>query len=868
MSMIDLNDYPPAPSPFIDLNEAGPQVPNDRADGQAFSRESDHDEIKEALRSNVEALVCRITGHPANRALSTAHQGRWGTKGSLHVDLDGPTQGRITDHEGGDGHDPIGYIMAKMSLSYPEAIEWARTWLGMQPAPKPRRTANTGASPKPNRDLSVSDILGRCRPIDGTLGETYLRTRGLSLPLAGNALRYSDDLPYNNRATPSIVAQIRFADGALTGGIHRTFLADDGSAKLDRKMLGPHKGDVDRWGQVPLGALDGRCVYGVGEGIETTLSGMQIFGIPGAAGLDAGGVGGFDWPQGTRELVIFADAGTGGEVAAQKLAARAVDAALVAWIVRPVHGDDLNDDLRKGATRADYEAASKIERRGPSQANATPDGGDFQRLQDAASSLAVNDALAVSALLVKIVQARLSEAELYQILMIIKATSRIPKGALDKMLNEIKKKLKSGNASKPEPAWMKMMLLNDFGSPHAHEENVIKALSNAPEWAGVIAYDEFALRIMILQPPPWNDGPFEMRPWQDVDDTRVACWFQAHGINASVSIVNRAIDSVARSMGYHPVREYLDGLKWDGVPRIERWVIDYLGAEDTQINRVFSSRWMIGAVARIMNPGCKSDHMLILEGAQGVGKSTALQVLGEPWFTDRISDIGSKDSLVEMSGVWIVEIAELDGMSKAEVGKVKAFLTSVSDRFRPPYGRAVVDVKRQCVFTGSVNHKDYQRDETGARRFWPIATTKANVKGLKQVRDQLWAEAAARYREGAIWWIASDDEATLAAAREQQEQRMQEDAWGSAITAWLGVLTERVNYGTPEYPDWKTVQTVRVQPLNDVSISEILKGAIGLETGRWTRGDQMRVAAWLKANEWERYQHWAGTTKTWRYRKA
>jgi predicted P-loop ATPase len=157
------------------------------------------------------------------------------------------------------------------------------------------------------------------------------------------------------------------------------------------------------------------------------------------------------------------------------------------------------------------------------------------------------------------------------------------------------------------------------------------------------------------------------------------------------------------------------------VQRLDSWALTYLGADDTPLNRAFGALWAISAIARIMQPGAKADHMLILEGPQGARKSTALKVLaGADWFTDELAEIGSKDAAQQMRGVWIIEIAELDAIGRAEVSRIKAFLSRTVDRYRPPYGRYVIDVPRQCVFAGSVNPDTYLRDETGNRRFWPV----------------------------------------------------------------------------------------------------------------------------------------------------
>jgi predicted P-loop ATPase len=190
----------------------------------------------------------------------------------------------------------------------------------------------------------------------------------------------------------------------------------------------------------------------------------------------------------------------------------------------------------------------------------------------------------------------------------------------------------------------------------------------------------------------------------------------------------------------------------------------------------------------------KADHMLILEGPQGARKSTAIKVLaGEQWFTDELPELGSKDAAIHMQGVWIVEIAELDAMSRAEVSRIKAFLTRTTDRFRPPYGRYTIEVPRQCVFAGTVNLDTCLRDETGNRRFWPLRSGTIDIDALVSDREQLWAEAVHRFREGAIWWI--DDPALLAEAAAAQEARYQSDAWEDLIEHWLTHETRRVNRG-------------------------------------------------------------------------
>jgi predicted P-loop ATPase len=393
-------------------------------------------------------------------------------------------------------------------------------------------------------------------------------------------------------------------------------------------------------------------------------------------------------------------------------------------------------------------------------------------------------------------------------------------------------------------------------------------LTNDEAFAGALVFDEFAQEVRVNRRLPWDEpGTPLPRPWEDADDVRCAEWLQRREINVAPAIVGRSVAAVARDFRVHPVRDYLTSLVWDGIPRLERWVVTHLGAADTKLNRAFGSLWMISAVARIMQPGCKADHMLTLEGAQGTSKSTALRLLaGTAWFTDELAEIGSKDAAQQMRGVWIIEIAELDAISRAEVSRIKAFLTRTVDRYRPPYERYVIDVPRSCVFAGSVNPDTYLRDETGNRRFWPVRCGTINLDAIARDRDQLWAEAVAMYSAGAVWWLT--DPELIAQASAEQEARFQSDAWDELIERWLVTAKQRVNKGYGSYDDWRDEEVPRPSPLTDAAIGEILREAIGLDPAKWTRADQMRVSAYLKRNGWERYRVQAAGAREWRYGRA
>jgi predicted P-loop ATPase len=237
-----------------------------------------------------------------------------------------------------------------------------------------------------------------------------------------------------------------------------------------------------------------------------------------------------------------------------------------------------------------------------------------------------------------------------------------------------------------------------------------------------------------------------------------ADWLQHHEIDVSIEIAGRAVEAVAYDRRFHPVREYLIGLKWDGECRIDTWLEKYCGAKPVEASptrgtpylAAVGAKWLISAVARVMKPGCKADCALVLEGAQGLRKSSTLKVLGGEWFTDQLEQMRSKDASLQTHGVWIIEIAELASMTKSEVEDVKAFMSRPAERYRPPYAGRLVNIPRQCIFGGTVNVDTWNRDETGARRFWPVTCGVIRLNDLERDRDQLWAEARFRFDEGSL----------------------------------------------------------------------------------------------------------------------
>lgn len=335
--------------------------------------------------------------------------------------------------------------------------------------------------------------------------------------------------------------------------------------------------------------------------------------------------------------------------------------------------------------------------------------------------------------------------------------------------------------------WRALLDRPESGAPRAHVLNAMLVFQHAPEWDGVIGLNEFTGEITVCAPPPYSQE--RHRAWRDTDDTNTAAWMQKHGLNVSPSIVGQAVQAHSETNKFHPVREYLRNLQWDGDQRIDFWLTEFLGVPYNDYTSQVGRKWLISAVARVMRPGCKADHMLLLEGPQGIGKSTVLKELAsEQWFTDQMPDIDTKDAQLQTIGSWIIEWGELDVLNRAESNAVKAFLTRTSERFRRPYGKNVEEFPRQCVFAGTSNKDEHFEDETGNRRFWPVFCTRADFQGVAKMRDQLWAEAYQMYMDGHRWWLDSAD--VIEQAKTEQAQRVRLDPWHQKIADLTAMISE------------------------------------------------------------------------------
>lgn len=387
------------------------------------------------------------------------------------------------------------------------------------------------------------------------------------------------------------------------------------------------------------------------------------------------------------------------------------------------------------------------------------------------------------------------------------------------------------------PEWQRKLILSENGNPKALLANALTPFRDAPEWRGVLSRNEFSGYTFARKPTPWG---FEGQITEQ-QDALATEWLQHHGIFVTCDVAARALETVAEEIKFHPVRTYLHGLLWDGVSRLDTWLITYAGTVNTAYAQAVGAKWLISAVARVHVPGVKADHVLILEGPQGRLKSSALRVLADPWFTDELGDLGTKDAALQLQGVWIVELAELESLARPEISRVKAFISRTTDRFRPPYGRRTGEFPRQCVLAGTVNEANYLRDATGGRRFWPVACGRIDLDGLKRDRDQLWAEAQRRYALGEKWWL--DDEELITAAESEQAARYDSDPWEPVIVEWA-------------------------ETRGSFTIEQVLTGCIDKPKSQWVQADKNRIARCLKVNGWERYRQRSGNNLEWRYRRV
>lgn len=365
------------------------------------------------------------------------------------------------------------------------------------------------------------------------------------------------------------------------------------------------------------------------------------------------------------------------------------------------------------------------------------------------------------------------------------------------------------------------LVLTEKKAPVTNVDNVVRILEGLPGFQGRIWLDEFTRNIMTNFS---CKGAGDEREWTDEDTRQLWLEIQRNVAIARIGkeAVHEAVLAYAHFNRRHPVKEWLTSMEWDRIPRLDTFFHHYMGAEDNAFTRATSANFFVSMLARVFSPGCQVDNMVVLEGVQGARKSSALRALAGKWFTEcnePISNGNNKDFYAVLQGKMLVEIAELDSFSRADIKRIKAIITTGSDRYRPAYGRIAQTFPRTSVFVGTTNEDEYLEDATGGRRFWPIRVENIRLEEIQKDRSQIFAEALHRYRAKAVWW-----EMPKAQTEAEQEARRKTDPWEPIVENWLAL------------------------PRMDKPTSQLIMGeALKLDPARMDKFAMMRIAYVMKA---------------------
>lgn len=346
--------------------------------------------------------------------------------------------------------------------------------------------------------------------------------------------------------------------------------------------------------------------------------------------------------------------------------------------------------------------------------------------------------------------------------------------------------------------WVGQLTCNKNGKFDNTINNVQLIMEHDAGLRGKYFYDTFKERMTVCGDLPWCKLADRMTTtWTDTDDAGLRNFLEIKYEIVNTMKIGDAVLLAMQSCMRHPVREYLLSLKWDGVARADTIFIDYLGAEDTEYTRTVTRKALIGAVARIMQPGCKHDHILVLVGPQGCRKSTTLAKLGKSWFSDSFYTVQGKEAYEQIQGFWLIEMGEMAATRKAELESIKQFVSKQSDSYRAAYAKRTQEHPRQCAFFGTTNDDEFLRDATGGRRFWPVTVTdKGRETGdyfTAEIVDQVWAEIVMRYSAGENWYL--DNAKIEAVARQIQDAHTE-------MNGKQGLLEQFVERLLPK--DWAT----------------------------------------------------------------
>jgi predicted P-loop ATPase len=356
--------------------------------------------------------------------------------------------------------------------------------------------------------------------------------------------------------------------------------------------------------------------------------------------------------------------------------------------------------------------------------------------------------------------------------------------------------------------------------PKATAKNLETILGRDPEFAQGLWFNTFSQEVR------YGD-----RLYKDSDSTTIRIRVgDLYGWEPTKALTDEVALTVASKHGRNPLQDWLRGIRWDGKKRIDNFLTQALGVEDGVLNRKLSRCFFIQLVARALEPGCKADTVLVLVGQkQGTKKSTALETIaGKEYFSDSPLEIGNRRAFVQMQKVWLYEFAEFDSVARSETSSVKAFLTSKTDDYVPPYGRFSMSVPRHTLFCGTVNHVEFLKDSTGNRRFWPVTIGAIDIPFIAENRSQLLGEAVAAFMSGEQWWLPEGAEDAM---QERTSEHLHQDPWTPQVLSW-----------------------VKVSGGKSFSIPQVMRECLKIDAGFMTRASEMRIAELLRANGFEKHR--------------
>lgn len=408
--------------------------------------------------------------------------------------------------------------------------------------------------------------------------------------------------------------------------------------------------------------------------------------------------------------------------------------------------------------------------------------------------------------------------------------------------------------------WKKRLKIDNKGRALNTINNLIIILENDPNLKSIV-FNQFSDSIEIKGPLPWRHPD---KYWRNADDAQLVSYIDLNYGSFSARNYEIAVSKVADDRSYHPVREFLEKLpEWDGIPRVESLLIDYLGAEDNEYVRMVTRKFLCAAITRVKNPGCKFDNMLVLNGPQGIGKSSLISKISGEWFSDSLllNDTKDKTAAEKLQGYWILEIGELAGLRKAETETLRSFLSRQNDIYRASFGKRATPHLRQCVFIGTTNAENgYLRDTTGNRRFWPVKTPGGSKKTSWSITTeevkQIWSEALTYYKAGETLFL---DNSLSVYAEKEQRNAMEVDEREGLVRDYLDTLLPE-NWSSMDIEDRRIFlkngyidQTVGTVKRERVCTMEIWSECFEKERGSMRKQDSNEIVSILsKIEGWKR----------------